>query len=75
MGDLHHAVERGIVRADQVHAELGEIVCGKKKGRESKQEIIIFDSTGTALQDVAVATIVYEKALKRQSGRWIDFQK
>jgi alanine dehydrogenase len=75
MGDLHHAVEKGIIQADKVHAELGEIVSGKKKGRESNKEIIIFDSTGTALQDVAAATIVYEKAVEKQSGKWIDFQK
>ena len=75
LGDLHHAVEKGIVQADEVHAELGEIVCGKKKGRESNEEIILFDSTGTALQDVAAAMIVYEKAIETQKGQWIDFQK
>ena len=75
LGDLHHAVEKGIVQREDVYAELGEIVCGKKKGRESDEEIIIFDSTGTALQDVAAATIVYEKAVQKQKGKWINFQK
>ena len=44
------------------HAELGEVVAGKKPGRTSQEETIIFDSTGMALQDVAAAALVYEKA-------------
>ena len=42
--------------------------CGLKNGRESDDEIIIFDSTGTALQDVAAAAIVYERALNKKLG-------
>lgn len=63
IGELHHAIEQGLITIDGVYAELGMIIAGKKPGRESKEEIIIFDSTGTALQDVAAAAIVYEKAL------------
>ena len=62
MGDLHHALETGVVTLEDVHADLGEVVAGKKHGRESDDEIIIFDSTGMALQDVAAAALVYEKA-------------
>jgi len=68
MGDLHHALEAGSVTRSDVHAELGEIVAGKKVGRESEEEIIIFDSTGMALQDVAAAALVYEKAQKQGAG-------
>jgi ornithine cyclodeaminase/alanine dehydrogenase-like protein (mu-crystallin family) len=53
---------------DDVHAELGEVVAGKKAGRESDEEIIVFDSTGMALQDVAAAACVYSKALEQGSG-------
>jgi alanine dehydrogenase len=49
MGDLHHALEAGVVTRANVYAELGEIVAGKKPGRESEEEITIFDSTGMAL--------------------------
>lgn len=63
IGDLHHAIEAGVMRESDVYAELGEIVAGRIPGRTSDEEIIIFDSTGTALQDVAAASIVYEKAL------------
>ena len=51
-----------------VHAELGEVVAGKKPGRESEEEITIFDSTGMALQDVAAAAMLYEKAERQGSG-------
>ncbi len=68
MGDLHHALDAGTMRIESVHAELGEIVAGRKPGRESAEEIIIFDSTGMALQDVATSAIVYEKAVREQAG-------
>ena len=56
-----------------IHAELGEILTGSKPGRESDEEIIIFDSTGMALQDVAAASIVYEKAISIKVGEKINF--
>jgi alanine dehydrogenase len=68
-GDLHHALASGLVRREDVHAELGEIVAGRKPGRRSAEEIIVFDSTGTALQDVAAASVVLERA--RTTGRGI----
>ena len=68
IGELHHALERGLVTKADVHAELGEVIAGKKVGRTSDEEIIIFDSTGTALQDVAAATTVYERAVSAGIG-------
>jgi len=68
IGDLHHALEAGAVTRDDVYAELGEIVAGRKPGRTSDEETVIFDSTGTALQDVAAAAVVYEKALRDGVG-------
>jgi alanine dehydrogenase len=62
IGELHHALKSGVVTLNDVHAELGEVVAGKKRGRTSETEIFIFDSTGMALQDVAASAIVYEKA-------------
>jgi alanine dehydrogenase len=63
IGDLHHAIEAKVMRKTDVYAELGSIIMGGIPGRTSSKETIIFDSTGTALQDVAAASIVYEKAL------------
>ena len=73
MGDLHHALDAGVVTRANVHAELGEVVAGKKPGRESEEEIIIFDSTGMALQDVAAAAFLYEKAEHQGSGVRLSF--
>src|SRR5262249_54879727 len=61
IGELHHAIKENAVRREDVHAELGEIIAGKKTGRSSEDEIIVFDSTGMALQDVAASVAVYEK--------------
>ena len=55
-----------------VYAELGAVVAGRTPGRTSDEEIIIFDSTGTALQDVAAAAIVYERALGAGVGYRLD---
>jgi alanine dehydrogenase len=74
VGELHHALEQGMRRED-VHAELGEIILGKKPGRVAQDEIIIFDSTGTSLQDVASAAAIYEKALEAGQGKEFDFFK
>lgn len=72
IGDLHHAVAAGAMRASGVHAELAEIICGRKPARRSASEIIVFDSTGTALQDVAAASVVYRNAMAAQAGIVID---
>ena len=68
IGDLHHAIAAGAMRREDVYAELAEVVALEKPGRRSNEEIIIFDSTGTALQDVAAAALVYERALATGKG-------
>ncbi len=72
IGDLHHALDDGVMRREDVRAELAEIVCGRNPGRESPEEIVVFDSTGTALEDVAVAVLVYERALAAGIGLTVD---
>lgn len=71
IGELHHAVHDGVMTRADVHAEIGEIIAGHKQGRTSPDEIIIFDSTGTALQDVAAAAAVFEKATSAGIGTHI----
>ena len=68
IGDLHHALDAGVMSRDAVYAELAEVVAGRKPGRRSPEEITIFDSTGTALEDVAAAVVVYEKAIAAGVG-------
>ena len=68
VGETHHAIEKGLMTADQVHAEIGEILVEARPGRESDDEVILYDSTGTALQDVAAAAAVYERACAQRRG-------
>ncbi len=72
VGELHHALDQKVMTKEQVHAELGEVVAGTKPGRTSNDEIIVFDSTGMALQDVVSAALVYEKARQQGAGTTIE---
>jgi len=66
IGECQHAFRTGLI--DKVHAELGEILTGGKPGRESAGEITMFDATGIALQDLAVAARAYAAAMERGVG-------
>jgi len=72
IGELHHAIASGLMTKQHVHAELGEVIAETKPGRTSADEIIIFDSTGMALQDVITAATVYQKAVAKGAGRIVD---
>jgi ornithine cyclodeaminase/alanine dehydrogenase-like protein (mu-crystallin family) len=63
MGDLHHAIEAGSMTQADVYTELGQLLTGEKAGRTSPDDIIIFDSTGTGLQDVAAAAAIYQRCI------------
>jgi alanine dehydrogenase len=71
IGELHHALDAQLMTVERVHAELGQVIAGKRAGRESDDEVIVFDSTGTALQDAASAALVYERAVERGAGTLI----
>ena len=73
IGELHHALHAGVVSREEVHAELGEVIAGVRPCRTSSDEIIVFDSTGMALQDVVTAAAVYEKAISQGAGSLIKF--
>lgn len=73
IGDLHHAIVAGVMSRDAVHAELGEILIGSKRARARADEIIVFDSTGTGLQDVAAAVAAYRRALEEKVGSQMRF--
>ena len=68
MGDLHHAVAAGAMRAEDVHAELGQVIAGTRAGRRDDDAIIVFDSSGTGIQDAAAAAVAYEVARQRGLG-------
>ena len=67
-GDLIIPIKEGAITKEHIHAELGEIVSGKKAGRESESEITVFKSVGLAIQDAATAKLVYDKARKMKKG-------
>lgn len=73
MGDLHHAVKAGTMTAADVYGDIGDILTDAKPGREQESEIIIFDSTGTAIQDVTSAALVYQRACERGAGGTFSF--
>ena len=54
-----------------MHADLGELVTGQKPGRETQKERTITANLGLALDDIAVAPLVYKKALERGTGTWL----
>lgn len=68
MGDLHHALEAGVLTRNDVRGELADVICRRVPGRRSDDEVFVFDSTGTALQDVAVASLAYARAAERGAG-------
>ena len=68
MGDLHHALAANALTIRDVRASLDQVVSGRVHARQAKNEIVIFDSTGVAIEDAAAAAIVYEKAVATDSG-------
>ena len=71
-GDLHHAIAAGTVARSDVRATLDQIVSAKVAGRSNDDEIIIFDSTGVAIEDAAAAAIVYENATAAGAGATLE---
>ena len=70
-GEVNVPLHDGLFKEEQIAGTLGEVVAGKKPGR-SGDEVTIFDSTGLALQDVALARALYDVALKRGVGQQLD---
>ncbi|WP_434713948.1 ectoine utilization protein EutC (plasmid) [Rhizobium sp. YTUHZ045] len=68
LGELHHAIEAGLVARDADFAELGRIVAGQMPGRTSNDEITIADLTGTGIQDTAIATLAFARAGAAKAG-------
>ncbi|HEY0139881.1 MAG TPA: ornithine cyclodeaminase family protein [Thermoanaerobaculia bacterium] len=73
MGDLHHALEAGLLTRDDVRGELADVICSRVPGRERDDQVFVFDSTGTALQDAAVASLAWSRAVERGVGREVAF--
>jgi len=74
IGDLKLALRAGLMTKADAHAELGQVITGERPGRGAWEEVIVFDITGTALQDVAAAAIVYERGVDAGRGVTMDFK-
>ncbi|MFX0054442.1 MAG: ornithine cyclodeaminase family protein [Promethearchaeota archaeon] len=68
IGEIQHALAQNLITEDNVHAEIGQILIGDKSGRESDEEVTMFDSTGLAAQDIAAGYVVYKEAKEKGLG-------
>jgi alanine dehydrogenase len=74
-GEINVPLSKGEITPEMIYGSLGEIVAGKKPGRENPEEITVFDSTGLIIQDLALAYAIYLKARKLGLGEEKDFLK
>ena len=72
LGETQNAVKAGLITADDVYAEIGEIALGNKPGRTDPDEITIFDSTGMGLQDICTVAQIYNKAKETGVGTKVE---
>lgn len=71
-GELNVPISRGQYREQQIAATLGQVILGAAQGRSDARDITVFDSTGLAIQDVALAAALYERAQERGVGQRIE---
>ena len=71
-GEINVPIQKGIYSVGEVYGTLAEVVAGKKKGRAHNNDVTVFDSTGIAVEDIAVAKLLFEKAQQRGGYPSID---
>ncbi len=72
-GDYLSALREGAIRDDHIRGEIGDILIGKAIGRTSPEEITLFKSLGLAVEDLASAEFLFEKAKREGAGQWVEF--
>jgi len=73
-GELIEAIESGMIGADHIRGELGDVLAGAKPGRSDDDQITLFRSLGVPAQDIELANLVYSSALNARLGTSIDFR-
>jgi ornithine cyclodeaminase len=68
LGELQHAIAAGLLREEDVYADLGEIVAGRKAGRTEEAQITIADLTGVGFQDTAIASLAFRRLTGNRVG-------
>jgi alanine dehydrogenase len=71
-GDLLKPLETGLILPEAIY-ELGQVIAGQVEGRRGPEDITLFASQGLALEDMAAARVVYDRAVERDAGREIEF--
>ncbi len=72
-GEINVPIARGEIHPKQIKGTLGEVLCGIRRGRRNEKEITLFDATGLAIQDIAVAWALFQKARQKGIGRSLRF--
>ncbi len=72
-GELKHAMDAGLVGEGHIRGEIGEVLSGKVVGRTSASDITVYKSLGVAVQDLAAAHVVYERAIRDEIGSRVPF--
>ena len=68
LGELHHAIEKGLTSSSSKFPEIGQVIALQQPARQTDNEITICDLTGTGIQDTAIATLAFELCLKQKIG-------
>ena len=68
LGELHHAIEQGLVGAADTFPEIGQVIAHQAAGRADTDEITLCDLTGTGIQDTAIATLAYRLCQQHKAG-------
>ncbi len=67
-GEINVALPEGLLSEEDVAGEIGKVICGELEGRQSDEQVTVFDSTGIALQDSATVPLEYERAVAAGVG-------
>ncbi len=71
-GETQHPIRLGYLKKEDIYAEIGEILLGRKPGRTSDDEITLYDTTGLSILDLNTAAMVYRAAIEKKIGTFID---
>lgn len=74
-GEINVAVSKGIITRENVWADICQVAANLKAARTSPEEITVFSSTGLAIQDAALASLAYSKAMKENVGQFVEIMR
>lgn len=72
-GEINVPIQKGEYSIENISATLGDCITGRKQARLNDSDITIFDSTGIAIEDIAVARAIYNMAIEKEPGRYDEF--